>query len=462
MLPNVAALNAALNKEWRSISLDTPILWNQLKTVDHTCLLKRGICTARLPLIRCSLQLERSRSLPLSIDATSLDCRMENGDSFSTACRCQFSTLRICAFECERWKELTFDINMMSALDFKSILPIQPRFPVLEILDFDEGCSFDMAGEWMSLFGNMPSDALPSLTSLTLARSECDINAPNFPWSRLSYLTLECFVGDGVALVQLLSSCSNLLSLSILGRLDYHRLASLDPYLPSITTLNKLQDLIFLFLFNLDQDTPSIPLDILPLFKAPNLRSLKLSHLTEGDLSTLVDFLARSGSSLLTEVQLPFRETYAYDPLLKLLPNLQTLLLHSGIADPDSVTLEDCDGLLKVLIHEEGSPCYAPKLEYLSFEDLQFDPVLMARVIRSRNTLPASAQDKAHAPLTLFELGFQQRSSSGSESDRDEEDESDQSDSLAEFYVDIIETCLATSNIQCPCEVTISNSFFIR
>lgn len=58
----------------RTVALSMPQLWTSIYT-DHDCRETDDVCTgAHLPLVRCQLQLKRSRTLPVSVHFTDVPC----------------------------------------------------------------------------------------------------------------------------------------------------------------------------------------------------------------------------------------------------------------------------------------------------------------------------------------------------------------------------------------------------
>ncbi|TFL05498.1 hypothetical protein BDV98DRAFT_653273 [Pterulicium gracile] len=60
---------AAVCRKWRTSCLSNPNLWTYFATFDeHDCHLFKGICTSKLSLTRCILQLQSSKQYLLNVD----------------------------------------------------------------------------------------------------------------------------------------------------------------------------------------------------------------------------------------------------------------------------------------------------------------------------------------------------------------------------------------------------------
>jgi hypothetical protein len=451
---------AAIDKTWRSICLDTAALWTKVTTVHHICNLKCGICVSDLPLVRCFLQLERSRSLPLFISAYNLRSWIPSGENGATQsdslCACNLSILRACAFECQRWNKLAISLDgLNSCQDFQRVLPPQPHFPLLQNLDLIEHCSENLTQEFLSLFGSKFGSSTP--LTLSIAGLQWEVTeAPDFPWNRLSFLRIDDYMGSEDTLVSLLSWCFNIVSFTMggHGQPAYRPPELPDPSLPRIT-LSQLKELNFEFNFDYDDNeqeySPATPVGVLSFFNTPNLQSLALSGFPKDKWADeTIILLSRLGCSL-TKAKLPYYPTvgdnHKFNLLLQSLSSLKYLECYSGDISP----LEDGNELLMLLLREEGSLYCIPKLEVLTLSDICFDPALLARVIQTRNTLPSSAEDAGFSPLGEVKITH----STALDSAGNDNGQTRQSRALTKFYGRMLETSLATFKLTHPCKISV-------
>jgi hypothetical protein len=170
---------------WRCFTLATRELWTAIH-LEYHCKILDNLCINQLPLIRCQLQLQRSGSLPLIVDATLLEAE------------CHLSLFRLAATYCSRWKRLEFQV-----LSGVTNIPRQMshKFHLLQLEAIEVNCGHQVRNAILLPF---LSDVLPRLTSLTVILSHSLDPLHPLPWNQLTFLNFDYYLGDVTGLLQLL------------------------------------------------------------------------------------------------------------------------------------------------------------------------------------------------------------------------------------------------------------------
>jgi hypothetical protein len=416
---------SAINRKWRTTCLATPEIWTRIVVTYHTCLLRCGICIAEGMIARCALQVDRSRSSPLVVDLMAL--RMSN--KYGRSRKCVLSTLRILASQTERWRTLYIDLDTVPLDSLRLLLREQTRFSSLNTLEVNCHDNIDFVLELPFI----PS-SLMSLQTLSLFTwNSSSLDNTQFPWNRLTLIHLWDYVGDGLGIAQLLSTCTSLASFIITGTLDNDPdMDHVDELVDNSIVLNQLLHL------QSDYSSCDIVFGILPKLNTPNLRSISFGFLNNEAIVNLAALITRSGCKPIS-LDISYTQGTNAAPLLAVSTTVQVLQLKD--CESNECPLADCDEYLALLMYRNGSSTLVPSLRRLKIEDLQLDPALLAQVIRSRNASDASV---TISPIERVEITCL----------ADGPDPKYGKHPIAQFYGRILEVCLSEGHTRrVPCEI---------
>jgi hypothetical protein len=391
---------AATCQRWRSICLSNPGLWTRISTKRHVCNEKADLCVNGLDLRRCYIQLQRSGSLPLSVDGTSF-----------ASCHCTISVIQAAAFQSHRWKSFTFyppySADNAALAHLSQVLLGINDFS--QLLSFRYGCSPDCPETFLLPFQN-PGDLI-SLRHLELVYwggNMEPISAPGFPWGRLQSVNLHDYMGGVNQLLSLFQECKSLVSFRFY-RSEYD--SKVDDTLksrpPDSIVLDHLAHLEIV-----EQECTNFLSQLLPFIRTPSLRSIRLDpiHCLDDEANALTSLIERSQCRVTT---LFLRHPQAPSwpdiiPFFKSLVYLEELCIRGRYFHHPSQALS-CDDVLRALLRSDGPSLFLPRLRHLNIAGIRFDAALLVEVVKTRSHSlhpEVGHRIKSIIPMELLEVSL--------------------------------------------------------
>ncbi|TFL05038.1 hypothetical protein BDV98DRAFT_561364 [Pterulicium gracile] len=391
---------SAVCRVWRRVALDSARLWTRFQVgfgigYPPRCKNKSEFCLSQRHTIRCMYQLQRSGSMPISVDMWDMQCQ------------CMESMVRLLAGHVERWEVLRLrPTDSMSYDNLRDFTPSKIHFASLRHLEYECDAEQDIC-----LGHHFDVSVLPSLTSFQIVRWDGTENKSvgsslpkpreaRFAWTRLTRVYLQDYRGHAGSILSFLKGSPVLASFRISAVRDCTRQMH-----PPVNVQDHPHDSIILaHLVHLDIEVNDeanttgcfCPLSILPVIRTPGLSELVLTGLgmrylyepqPNADLSELV---LRS-QCLIRTLQLSISWGYPDDPedanpypsFLQQLTAVQSLRL---TLPDEPYTPDDCAPVLRHMLRTEDTAAELfPNLQRLHLAQHRFDPCLLLQVIQSRN-----------------------------------------------------------------------------